>query len=70
MSQNNLHRDEAAARAALLTVQSYDVELDLTDGQGGPRGRLVAVQVVLAHGASDPSSRAGGGHLATADASA
>ncbi|CAA9389589.1 MAG: Membrane alanine aminopeptidase N, partial [uncultured Quadrisphaera sp.] len=36
MSQNNLHRDEAAARAALLTVQSYDVELDLTDGQGAP----------------------------------
>ena len=36
MSQNNLHRDEAGERARLLTVQSYDVELDLTDGQGGP----------------------------------
>ena len=34
MSQNTLHRDEAAARARLLTVQSYDVELDLTDGRG------------------------------------
>jgi aminopeptidase N len=33
---NNLTRDEAAERARLLTVASYDVELDLTDGQGGP----------------------------------
>ena len=36
MSQNNLHRDEAAARAARLAVGSYDVELDLTDGDGAP----------------------------------
>jgi len=34
VSQNNLHRDEATERARLLTVQSYDVELDLTDGSG------------------------------------
>jgi aminopeptidase N len=38
MSENNLHRDEAAARAALLTVASYDVELDLTDGSGEKPG--------------------------------
>ncbi|MCU1621577.1 MAG: aminopeptidase Metallo peptidase [Frankiales bacterium] len=38
MSENNLHRDEAAARARLLTVQSYDVELDLTDGSGEKPG--------------------------------
>src|SRR5690349_23406457 len=31
MTENKLHREEAAARAALLTVQSYDVELDLCD---------------------------------------
>jgi aminopeptidase N len=36
VSQNNLHRDEAAERARLLTVQSYDVQLDLTDGQDAP----------------------------------
>jgi len=36
VSQNNLHRDEACERARLLTVQSYDVALDLTDGAGSP----------------------------------
>ncbi|MGI8536882.1 MAG: aminopeptidase N [Mycobacteriales bacterium] len=36
MSENNLHRDEASERARLLRVESYDVELDLTDGAGGP----------------------------------
>jgi aminopeptidase N len=32
----NLTRDEAQRRAALLEVQSYDIELDLTNGQGQP----------------------------------
>ena len=30
----NLTRDDAAARAALLTVTSYDLSLDVTDGHG------------------------------------
>ena len=38
MSENNLHRDEARERARLLTVASYDVELDLTDGSGEKPG--------------------------------
>ena len=38
MSENNLHREEARARAGLLTVASYDVELDLTDGAGEKPG--------------------------------
>ena len=38
MSENNLHREEALARAALLSVSSYDVELDLTDGSGEKPG--------------------------------
>jgi aminopeptidase N len=38
LSENNLHRDEARARAGLLTVESYDVELDLTDGSGEKPG--------------------------------
>ena len=38
MSQNNLHRDEARTRAALLSVASYDIELDLTDGDGDQPG--------------------------------
>ena len=32
----NLTRDQARERAALLDVHSYSVELDLTDGAGGP----------------------------------
>jgi aminopeptidase N len=38
VSENNLHRDEARARAALLDVRTYDVELDLTDGSGEKPG--------------------------------
>ncbi len=38
MSENNLHRDEARTRAALLAVESYDVSLDLTDGSGEKPG--------------------------------
>ncbi|MGB8651191.1 MAG: aminopeptidase N, partial [Mycobacteriales bacterium] len=38
MSENNLHRDEARDRARLVTVSSYDVELDLTDGSGEKPG--------------------------------
>ncbi len=32
----NLTRKQAAARSALLSVHSYRITLDLTDGQGGP----------------------------------
>ncbi|KMO77722.1 Aminopeptidase N [Mycolicibacterium obuense] len=32
----NLTRDQAAERAALITVDSYRVALDLTDGEGSP----------------------------------
>ena len=33
MPDANLTRDEAAARAALLTVDSYAIELDLTSSE-------------------------------------
>ena len=36
MAPPNLTRDDAQRRAALLEVQSYDIELDLTDGHGQP----------------------------------
>ena len=36
MPGSNLTRIDAAARAALIHVDSYDVTLDLTDGNGGP----------------------------------
>jgi aminopeptidase N len=35
----NLTRDDARARAEVLTVESYDVVLDLTDGGGKPSDR-------------------------------
>ncbi|GAB3299018.1 aminopeptidase N [Parasphingorhabdus pacifica] len=36
MAPPNLTRDQAEQRAALLEVQSYVIELDLTEGAGGP----------------------------------
>lgn len=35
----NLTRDQAAERAALVTVDAYRIDLDLTDGAGGPGER-------------------------------
>src|SRR5690348_15366337 len=32
----NLTRDQAAERAAAVTVDNYKIALDLTDGSGGP----------------------------------
>jgi aminopeptidase N len=36
----NLTRDQAAERAALITVDSYRIDLDLTNGDGGPGERV------------------------------
>ncbi|WP_026918890.1 aminopeptidase N [Gordonia shandongensis] len=36
MSAPNLTRDQARRRAALLSVDEYRIDLDLTDGAGGP----------------------------------
>jgi aminopeptidase N len=36
----NLTREQAAERAALITVDSYRIDLDLTDGNGGPGERV------------------------------
>ena len=36
MAVPNLTRDDAAARARLLAVDSYDLQFDLTDGTGRP----------------------------------
>ncbi|MDP9182699.1 MAG: aminopeptidase N, partial [Actinomycetota bacterium] len=38
MSENNLRREEAAGRARILQVESYDVDLDLTDDSGEKPG--------------------------------
>ncbi|OBA77162.1 aminopeptidase N [Mycobacterium sp. 1554424.7] len=39
MALPNLTRDQAAERAALITVDSYRISLDVTDGAGGPGDR-------------------------------
>ena len=39
MALPNLTRDQAAERAALITVDSYRIDLDLTDGDGKPGER-------------------------------
>ncbi|HEX3781499.1 MAG TPA: aminopeptidase N [Pseudonocardiaceae bacterium] len=39
MAAPNLTREQAEQRAALLEVQSYSIELDLTDGAGAPGER-------------------------------
>ncbi|MGD9621456.1 MAG: aminopeptidase N [Mycolicibacterium sp.] len=40
MALPNLTRDQAAERAALITVDSYHIALDLTDGNGKPGERM------------------------------
>ena len=40
MALPNLTRDQAAERAALISVDSYRIDLDLTDGNGGPGDRV------------------------------
>lgn len=39
MALPNLTRDQAAERAALVTVDNYRIDLDLTDGEGAPGAR-------------------------------
>ncbi|EID13527.1 aminopeptidase N [Mycobacterium xenopi RIVM700367] len=39
MALPNLTRDQAVERAALITVDTYRISLDLTDGNGGPGER-------------------------------
>jgi len=56
VSQNTLHRDEAAARARLLTVQSYDVELDLTDGSGAPGEGTFRTTTVVRFSCTEPGA--------------
>ena len=39
MALPNLTRDQAAERAALVTIDNYRIVLDLTDGRGAPGER-------------------------------
>jgi len=53
---SNLTREEAARRAALLAVSSYDVELDLTDGRGGPGEDTFRSRTVVRFSCAEPGA--------------
>ncbi len=50
----NLTRTDAAARAELLRVESYDIALDLTDPQGSPSERTFRATTTITFSASRP----------------
>jgi aminopeptidase N len=50
----NLTRADAAARAALLRVDSYQVELDLTDGSGRPGERVFRARTTVHFSCAQP----------------
>ncbi|WP_354527565.1 aminopeptidase N [Nakamurella sp. UYEF19] len=52
----NLTREQASRRSALLSVHSYEIILDLTDGQGGPGEKTYATRSVISFGAVDGGS--------------
>jgi aminopeptidase N len=47
----NLTRDQAVERAALITVDSYRIDLDLTDSNGGPGERTFRSMTTIEFGA-------------------
>ncbi|MQA62176.1 MAG: aminopeptidase N [Actinophytocola sp.] len=56
MAAPNLTRDQASQRAELLDVTSYDIELDLTDGDGGPGEKTFDSTTTVRFAASNPGA--------------
>ncbi|WP_010540435.1 aminopeptidase N [Dietzia alimentaria] len=56
MRSLNLTRADAAARSELLAVESYDVEIDLTDGRGGPGSGTFRSRTVVRFSCSQPGA--------------
>jgi aminopeptidase N len=56
MGVPNLTRTDARARAELLTVDSYEVELDLTDGGGKPGERTFRSRTTIRFAARTPGA--------------
>ncbi|MFD2421397.1 aminopeptidase N [Amycolatopsis pigmentata] len=54
MPAPNLTRDQAEQRAGLLTVDSYDIALDLTDANGGPGERTFDSRTTVRFTSSRP----------------
>jgi aminopeptidase N len=57
MGVPNLTRADARARAELLTVTSYEVELDLTDGGGKPGERTFSSRTTVRFAAATPGAQ-------------
>ncbi|MGW5053560.1 aminopeptidase N [Actinokineospora sp. NPDC004072] len=56
MAAPNLTRDQARERAALLEVESYTVELDLTDGLGQPGEATFGSRTTVRFAAREPGA--------------
>ncbi len=56
MGVPNLTRDDARARADLLDVTAYEVELDLTDGGGKPGERTFRSRTTVRFGSRSPGA--------------
>ena len=56
MRSLNLTRADAAARSELLAVESYDVEIDLTDGHGSPGTDTFRSRTVVRFSCSRPGA--------------
>ena len=56
MPGSNLTRDENTARAGLLEVAAYDIELDLTDGHGKPGERTFRSRTRVVFTCSEPGA--------------
>ncbi|WP_199430077.1 aminopeptidase N [Qaidamihabitans albus] len=57
MPAPNLTREQARQRAELLTVESYDIELDLTDGHGRPGEHTFDSRTTIRFTAAQPGRR-------------
>uniref|UniRef100_UPI001891B44B aminopeptidase N n=1 Tax=Dietzia sp. SYD-A1 TaxID=2780141 RepID=UPI001891B44B len=56
MRSLNLTRSDAAARAELIDVDTYEVDLDLTDGSGGPGSGMFRSRTVVRFTCSRPGA--------------
>ncbi len=56
MAAPNLTRDDAITRAELLDVESYAVDLDLTDGAGGPGESTFRTTTTVRFTAAEPGA--------------
>ncbi len=76
MAAPNLTRDQAQLRARLLDVSSYDIELDLTDGNGAPGEKTFDSKTTVCFDAAEPDASswvdivAAGVHSATLNGTA